>query len=113
MKTTGILLAAGFLVSSALCKPVNKQRSAFAVKDSHHVPKRWSNVGHPEADHTIALRIGLKQASFAELERHLCECLKSPVKYQESIRHVLVAFRPLIVEQTRSRTRITLAMAST
>lgn len=75
MKGTGILLAAGFLASSALCKPV-KQRSAFAVKESHHVPGKWSHVGHPEADHTIALRIGLKQGSFSELERHLCEYLR-------------------------------------
>lgn len=70
--TNGILLAAGFLASSVLGKPV-KQRSSFAVKDSHHVPRKWSHVGYPDADDTIALRIGLKQGSFSELERHLCE----------------------------------------
>lgn len=72
MKGTGILLAAGFFVCSAYGRAV--QRSAFALKDSHHIPKRWTRVGYPEPDHTIALRIGLKQGSFSELERHLCKC---------------------------------------
>ncbi|KUI69965.1 Tripeptidyl-peptidase SED2 [Cytospora mali] len=70
MKATGILLAAGLLASSAVGKPV-KQRSAFAVKDAHHVPRRWTEVRRPDADHKIALRIGLKQGSFSELERQL------------------------------------------
>lgn len=72
MKGTGILVAAGLLAGSAFGKPV-KQRSAFAVKDSHHIPRRWTQVGYPESDHKISLRIGLKQSSFPELERHLCE----------------------------------------
>lgn len=72
MKGTGLLLAAGFLACSAYAKAI-RQRSAFAVKDSHHVPKKWTHVGYPEPDHTIALRIGLKQGSFSELERHLCK----------------------------------------
>ncbi|KUI55616.1 Tripeptidyl-peptidase SED2 [Cytospora mali] len=70
MKATGILLAAGLLASSAVGKPV-KQRSAFAVKDAHHVPRTWTEVRRPDADHKIALRIGLKQGSFSELERQL------------------------------------------
>lgn len=78
MKGTGILLAASLLACSAFGTPV-KQRSAFAVKDAHHVPRRWSQVGYPDADHKIALRIGLKQGSFSELERHLCKPLDSPV----------------------------------
>lgn len=76
MKGTGILAvaAAGFLAGSALGKPLAaQQRSDFAVKDTHHVPRRWKQVGYPEADHSIALRIGLKQSSFEELERHLCQ----------------------------------------
>lgn len=75
MKGTGILVvaAAGLLASFALGKPLDvKKRSDFAVKDTHHVPRRWTQVGYPESDHNIALRIGLKQSSFDELERHLC-----------------------------------------
>lgn len=72
MKATCILLAAGLLTSSAVGNPV-RQRSAFAVKDSHHVPRRWTEVRRPDADHKIALRIGLKQGSFSELERQLYE----------------------------------------
>lgn len=72
MKATGILLAACLLVESAVSKPV-KQRSAFAVKDSHHVPRSWTEARRPGADHKIALRIGLKQGSFSDLERQLYE----------------------------------------
>ncbi|KAF3761352.1 tripeptidyl peptidase [Cryphonectria parasitica EP155] len=72
MKGTGLLLAFSLLAGSALAKPV-KQRSGFAVKDTHYVPRKWTQVGYPEADHTISLRIGLKQGSFSELERHLYE----------------------------------------
>lgn len=71
MKGTGIIVAAAFLAGSALGKPF--KRTDFAVKDTHHVPRRWKQVGYPEADHKIALRIGLKQSSFDELERHLCK----------------------------------------
>lgn len=75
MKGTGILAiaAAAFLADLALGKPLTVKRTDFAVKDSHHVPRRWKQVGYPEADHKIALRIGLKQSSFDELERHLCK----------------------------------------
>lgn len=72
IKANGILLAAGLLVTLAVGKPV-KQRSAFAVKDSHHVPRRWTESRRPDADHKIALRIGLKQDSFSDLERQLYE----------------------------------------
>lgn len=72
MKATEILAAAGLLVTLAVGKPV-KQRSAFAVKDSHHVPRKWTEARRPDADHKIALRIGLKQGSFSDLERQLYE----------------------------------------
>lgn len=72
MKGSGVLPAASLLACSVLAKPW-KQRSSFVVKDSHYVPQRWTEVGSPDADHTISLRIGLKQGDFSELERHLCE----------------------------------------
>ncbi|ROW06672.1 hypothetical protein VPNG_06738 [Cytospora leucostoma] len=72
MKATGVLLAVGLLASSAIGKPV-KQRSAFAVKDAHHVPRRWTELRRADADQKISLRIGLKQSYFSELERQLYE----------------------------------------
>lgn len=72
MKAIGILLAASLLVTSAVGNPV-KQRSAFAIKDSHDVPRKWTEARRADADHKIALRIGLKQGSFADLERKLYE----------------------------------------
>jgi tripeptidyl-peptidase-1 len=49
-------------------------RSPYAVKDSHHVPQSWREVGLPAADHVIHLTISLKQGRFAELENHLLQC---------------------------------------
>ncbi|PSR76287.1 tripeptidyl peptidase-like protein [Coniella lustricola] len=72
MKSSALLLAAAVLARSALAKPI-QQRSPFALKDAHFVPRRWTQVGYPEAGHSVALRIGLKQGDFAELERHLYE----------------------------------------
>ncbi|GAB7351680.1 hypothetical protein MBLNU459_g2275t1 [Dothideomycetes sp. NU459] len=72
MKTTSILLAAGLLVRPVLSKPVFS-RSPYGVKDSHFVPAKWSDLGAAPADHTIELRIALKQHQFQELERHLYE----------------------------------------
>lgn len=72
MKATIFLLAAGLLVTSTVGNPF-KQRSAFSVKGSHYVPRRWTEARRPDADHKIALRIGLKQGSFSDLERQLYE----------------------------------------
>lgn len=51
----------------------SRSRSAYAVKDSHHVPRRWKAVGPAPGKHLIRLQIGLKQGNFKELERHLYE----------------------------------------
>lgn len=72
MKTTGILLVAGLIVRPILCSPINS-RSPYGVKDSHFVPSKWSAVGAAPAEHTIELKIALKQDQFHELERHLYE----------------------------------------
>jgi len=72
MKTTGILLAAGLFIRPIVCTPLHS-RSVYGIKDSHFIPARWSALGAPSAEHTIDLRIGLKQDQFHELERHLYE----------------------------------------
>jgi len=45
----------------------------FHLKERIHVPLGWERVAPAPADHIIRLRIGLPQANFAELERHLQE----------------------------------------
>ncbi|KAI1324359.1 tripeptidyl-peptidase 1 precursor [Xylariaceae sp. FL0255] len=65
------LLSAALLAAAVSAKPV--ARSAYALKDSHPVPRRWTKVARAPADHIMHLQIGLKQSNFAELERHLYE----------------------------------------
>lgn len=65
-------IVAGLAAQAALASPV-KVRSPYAVKDSFHVPAKWSRVEDADADHMIELRIGVKQGDFTELERHLYE----------------------------------------
>ncbi|KAI4250164.1 MAG: hypothetical protein L6R40_000336 [Gallowayella cf. fulva] len=72
-----LLLPAAFLSYVGLstlvdCSPV-RSRSLYAVKDSHHVPRKWTRVGDAPPDHVVNLEIALKQSQFDELERHLYE----------------------------------------
>lgn len=56
-------------VSLALAAP--HRRDLYALKDKHPVPSKWTQIRRAPKDHTISLRIGLKQGSFAELEKQL------------------------------------------
>ncbi len=51
----------------------SRGRSPYAIKEAHHVPRGWSQVGDAPAWHMIRLQIGLKQSQFSELERQLFE----------------------------------------
>jgi tripeptidyl-peptidase I len=66
----GLLLTAGGVLGAP---PQVKSRSPYVVKDSHYVPRKWTQKGAAPAEHTIRLSIGLKQSQFDELERHLYE----------------------------------------
>ena len=48
-------------------------RSSYSVKDSHNVPKGWSNIGAASPEHIINVQIGLTQHKVGELETHLYE----------------------------------------
>lgn len=48
-------------------------RSPYAVKETHFVPSKWNKIGTPNPDHTIKLKIAMKNDRFHELERHLYE----------------------------------------
>jgi tripeptidyl-peptidase-1 len=46
---------------------------SYKVKESIHVPRGWTRSGPAPTNHTIHLRIGLRQSNFATLEQHLLE----------------------------------------
>jgi tripeptidyl-peptidase I len=48
-------------------------RSSYAVRDSHRLPRRWARVGPAPAKHLVQLQIGLRQSNFSELQRNLYE----------------------------------------
>ena len=52
------------------CSPI---QAPYAVKDNHHVPRKWTRVGDAPPHAIIKLEIALKQSRFDELERHLYE----------------------------------------
>ncbi|KAL8785889.1 MAG: hypothetical protein Q9213_003121 [Squamulea squamosa] len=72
-----VFLALTGLCNFVSCSPV-PSRSAYAVKDSHHVPRKWTRVGQAPANHVVNLEIALKQSQFDELERQLYEGSVNP-----------------------------------
>ena len=66
------LLSAVFAAQAVLGTPI-RSRTPYAVKETHHVPHKWTNVGPASPGHMIHLQIGVKQGQFDELERHLYE----------------------------------------
>ena len=67
-----LLAAAGLWWRVGTAFPLTEQ-SAFAVFETHPVPRSWKRVGDAPKNGIISLQIGLKQGSFDELERHLYE----------------------------------------
>ncbi|KAI5860527.1 tripeptidyl-peptidase 1 precursor [Durotheca rogersii] len=72
MVTFAAVCSALLAVRVAVANPV-PSRSAYRVKDEHHVPRDWRRLRRAPADHVIDLQIGVKQSNFGELERHLYE----------------------------------------
>ena len=62
----------------ALGSPMAFGRTAYSVKDSHPVPRGWSNIGTAPSDHVINVQIGLTQHQVQELERNLYEGMQDP-----------------------------------
>lgn len=65
-----LVFAASF--TSVCCSPI-QSRPTYAVKDSHHVPRKWSRVSEAPPNSIVKLEIALKQSRFEELEKHLYE----------------------------------------
>ena len=71
MKTSALLCA--LLSTSTTFASTTRARSPYAVKETHFVPRKWSNIGAPHESQTLSLSIGLRQGRFAELEQQLYE----------------------------------------
>ena len=65
------ILFTGVFAQAVLATPI--ARSTYAVKETHYVPRRWTQKGRAPKDQMLALQIGIKQGNFNELERHLYE----------------------------------------
>ena len=72
MLGASIFLTVAVAVQTVLGSPV-KSRTAYAVKETHRVPRKWMKMGRAPADRMLNLQIGVKQSQFDELERHLYE----------------------------------------
>ena len=68
-----VTLAFAIAVNVVVGSPVNFEHSAYLVKDSHYVPKGWTNIGAAPSDYMINVQIGLAQHEVQELEKHLHE----------------------------------------
>ena len=66
------ILFIAIAAQAVLSTPVHP-RSSYAVKETHHVPQKWTKVGPASPGHMIHLQIAVKQGQFDELERHLYE----------------------------------------
>lgn len=69
-------IAAFLSLDLALASAVLQHKPRFpnyTVKETHIVPRGWSEVGEPHPDQILDIKIGIKNKRFAELERHLYE----------------------------------------
>jgi tripeptidyl-peptidase-1 len=71
MLGASILLTIAVFTPAVFASPV--ARSTYAVKETHFVPRRWTQKGRAPKEQMLALQIGVKQGDFDELERHLYE----------------------------------------
>jgi tripeptidyl-peptidase-1 len=66
------LLLAVVAAQAVFGSPV-ESRTAYAVKETHREPRKWTKMGRAPAETMLHLQIGVKQGQFEELERHLYE----------------------------------------
>jgi tripeptidyl-peptidase-1 len=62
-----------------------RARTAYSVKETHAIPRRWAETGPAPGNHMLQMQIGLKQSNFDQLERHLYEGLPSCSRYLSDI----------------------------
>lgn len=61
------------LLTISSASPLADVSTAYALKSSHHVPRKWLNLGPAPPDHIINLQIGLRNGRFGEILGHLDE----------------------------------------
>ncbi|ORY57900.1 tripeptidyl-peptidase 1 precursor [Pseudomassariella vexata] len=66
------VVSALIAAQAVIATPV-RSRTAYQVKETHNVPRKWKRVERAPQDHVINLQIGVKQSNYAELERQLYE----------------------------------------
>ena len=72
MGLVSTLFVTAIAVQAVIATPI-RARTEYPVKETHTVPKRWTQTGKAPGNHMLHMQIGLKQGNFEELERHLYE----------------------------------------
>ncbi len=72
MLGASVLLTIAVAVQAVFGTPI-KSRTAYAVRETHRAPRKWTKLGRAPAEKMLNLQIGVKQSQFEELERHLYE----------------------------------------
>jgi tripeptidyl-peptidase-1 len=72
-KPCHIGIKSSFVAVQAVFGSPIQSRTAYAVKETHRVPRKWTKMGRAPSDTMLHLQIGVKQGQFDELERHLNE----------------------------------------
>jgi hypothetical protein len=107
MLGVSVFLTVAVAVQAVFGSPV-QSRTAYAVKETHRVPRKWVKMGRAPADKMLNLQIGVKQGQFGELERHLYEgVFYSSIEATENVMEAL----KLTETNLQSLIRATLAMA--
>lgn len=68
---TTLTLACGVLTS-----PTTQFSKTYALKSTHHVPRKWDRIASAPLDHMITLQIGLRQGKADEILQNLKEGTK-------------------------------------
>lgn len=86
MHVLAAALAAIFLGISTATPVSIPDTSAYAVKETHFVPRGWSNAGSPNSDQVLDIKIAIKNKRFSDLERRLYEVsLPTHHKYRQHL----------------------------
>lgn len=72
MLGASVFLTVAVAVQAVFGSPI-QSRTAYAVKETHRVPRKWAKMGRAPTEQMLNLQIGVKQGQFDELERHLYE----------------------------------------
>lgn len=72
MLQPSVLLTIAVAAQAVFGSPI-QSRTAYAVKETHYLPRGWVKTGRASAERMLNINIGVKQSQFNELERHVYE----------------------------------------